>query len=54
MTSKGFYFKDKGFESDYKWLQGKLPGMELAMGLGARAMRQTWLVTAYQRYGTPA
>ncbi len=41
-----FYFKDKGFESDYKWLQGKLPGMELAMGSRTRD-EQTWLVTAY-------
>src|SRR5579884_811448 len=40
------YFKDKGFESDYKWLENKLPGMEL--GLGSRTHdQQTWVVTAY-------
>jgi dipeptidyl aminopeptidase/acylaminoacyl peptidase len=40
------YFKDKGFEADYKWLQGKLPGMELALGSRTRD-EQTWVVTAY-------
>ncbi|HEY1940293.1 MAG TPA: alpha/beta fold hydrolase [Candidatus Angelobacter sp.] len=40
------YFKDKGFESDYKWLQSKLPGMELALGSRTRD-EQTWVVTAY-------
>jgi dipeptidyl aminopeptidase/acylaminoacyl peptidase len=40
------YFKDKGFEADYKWLQSKLPGMELS--LGSRTLdEQTWVVTAY-------
>ncbi len=40
------YFKDKGFESDYKWLENKLPGMEL--GLNSRTRdQQTWVVTAY-------
>jgi dipeptidyl aminopeptidase/acylaminoacyl peptidase len=40
------YFKDKGFEADYKWLQNKLPGMELALGSRTRD-EQTWVVTAY-------
>ena len=40
------YFKDKGFESDYKWLQSKLQGMEMA--LGSRTLdEQIWVVTAY-------
>jgi len=40
------YFKDKGFESDYKWLQSKLPGMEL--GIEARTQdEQTWVVLAH-------
>jgi dipeptidyl aminopeptidase/acylaminoacyl peptidase len=39
------YFKDKAFESDYKWLQGKLPGREI--GLGSRSIdEQLWLVAA--------
>src|SRR5947209_1857416 len=38
------YFKDKGFESDYKWLQSKLPGMEVALGSHTRD-EQTWVVT---------
>jgi dipeptidyl aminopeptidase/acylaminoacyl peptidase len=40
------YFKDKGFESDYKWLQSKLPGMELALGSRTRN-EQIWVVSAY-------
>ncbi|HZD94036.1 MAG TPA: alpha/beta fold hydrolase [Candidatus Sulfotelmatobacter sp.] len=40
------YFKDKGFENDYKWLQSKLPGMELV--LGSRTLdEQTWVVSAF-------
>jgi dipeptidyl aminopeptidase/acylaminoacyl peptidase len=39
------YYKDKGFEADYKWLQGKLPGKEI--GTGSRTLdEQVWLVTA--------
>jgi dipeptidyl aminopeptidase/acylaminoacyl peptidase len=39
------YFKDKAFESDYKWLQGKLPGR--GIGLGSRSVdEQLWLVAA--------
>lgn len=26
------YWKDKGFEADYKWLQGKLPNKEISIG----------------------
>jgi dipeptidyl aminopeptidase/acylaminoacyl peptidase len=40
------YFKDKAFESDYKWLQSKLPGMELALGSRTRD-EETWVITAY-------
>jgi len=40
------YFKNKEFESDYKWLQSKLPGKELALGSRTRD-EQTWVVTAY-------
>ena len=40
------YFKDKAFETDYKWLQTQLPGKEL--GAGSRTLdEQVWLVTAY-------
>jgi dipeptidyl aminopeptidase/acylaminoacyl peptidase len=39
------YFKDKSFESDYKWLETKLPGKEI--GLGSRTDdERVWLVTA--------
>ena len=39
------YFKDKGFEADYKWLEGKLPGKEI--GVGSRSMdEQWWMVSA--------
>ena len=40
------YFKDKGFESDYKWLQSKLPGMEVGFGSHTRD-EQTWVVSAF-------
>jgi dipeptidyl aminopeptidase/acylaminoacyl peptidase len=41
-----FYFKDKGFAADYKWLQSQLPGKEI--GLGSRTLdEQTWVVSAY-------
>ncbi len=40
------YFRDKGFESDYKWLEGKLPGKEI--GVASRsADEQLWLVSAH-------
>jgi len=39
------YFHDKKLESDYKWLQGKLPGKEI--GFGSRtADERLWLVNA--------
>src|SRR5580765_7134512 len=40
------YFKNKDFEADYKWLESKLSGMELALGSRTRD-EQTWVVTAY-------
>ncbi|MGC2697383.1 MAG: prolyl oligopeptidase family serine peptidase [Candidatus Angelobacter sp.] len=40
------YFKDKGFENDYKWLKSQLPGMEISYNSRTRD-EQTWLVTAY-------
>ena len=40
------YFKDKGFEADYQWLQSQLPGKEINMGSRTRD-EQVWLVTAY-------
>ncbi len=39
------YFRDKGFEADYKWLQGQLPGKEISMNSRTRD-EQVWLVTA--------
>src|ERR1035441_10294297 len=40
------YFRDKGFEADYKWLQGKLPGKEI--GVASRSNdEQLWLVSAH-------
>jgi dipeptidyl aminopeptidase/acylaminoacyl peptidase len=39
------YFHDKTLESDYKWLEGKLPGMEI--GFGSRTVDENlWLVSA--------
>jgi dipeptidyl aminopeptidase/acylaminoacyl peptidase len=39
------YFKDKAFESEYKWLQSKLPGKEI--NFGARSKDEnTWVVIA--------
>lgn len=40
------YFKDKGFEADYQWLQSQLPGKEISMSSRTRN-EQVWLVTAY-------
>jgi dipeptidyl aminopeptidase/acylaminoacyl peptidase len=40
------YFRDKGFEADYKWLQGQLPDKEISMGSRTRD-EQVWLVTAF-------
>src|SRR5579864_6103332 len=39
------YFKDKGFEKDYKWLKSQLPEMELALG-SHTLDEQTWVVVA--------
>jgi dipeptidyl aminopeptidase/acylaminoacyl peptidase len=39
------YFRDKGFEADYQWLQSQLPGKEISMGSRTRN-EQVWLVTA--------
>jgi len=39
------YFQDKGFATDYKWLQGKLPGRQL--DLTSRTLdERVWLVNA--------
>ncbi len=39
------YFRDKGFEADYKLLQSKLPGKEIALG-SSTADDNLWFVTA--------
>jgi dipeptidyl aminopeptidase/acylaminoacyl peptidase len=39
------YFKDKGFEKDYKWLQSKLPGMEISLPSRTQD-EQVWVVVA--------
>jgi dipeptidyl aminopeptidase/acylaminoacyl peptidase len=40
-----FYFKDKGFEEEFHWLQSKLPGKEI--GFGARSKDENiWIVSA--------
>lgn len=40
------YFRDKAWESDFRWLEHRLPGAEI--GLGSRTRdEQKWLVTAY-------
>jgi len=39
------YFKDKGFEQEYRWLQSKLPGKEI--NFGARSKDENiWIVMA--------
>ena len=39
------YFKDRAFEADYRWLQTKLPGLEI--GFGARSNDENiWIVSA--------
>jgi dipeptidyl aminopeptidase/acylaminoacyl peptidase len=40
------YFKDKGFETEYKWLSTKLTGKEITVNSHTRDER-LWLVTAY-------
>jgi dipeptidyl aminopeptidase/acylaminoacyl peptidase len=40
------YFKDKAFEADFKWLQSKLPGLEV--GFGARSNDENiWIVNGH-------
>jgi dipeptidyl aminopeptidase/acylaminoacyl peptidase len=40
------YFKDKAFEKEYRWLQGKLPGKEVAFGARSKD-ENIWIVNAY-------
>jgi dipeptidyl aminopeptidase/acylaminoacyl peptidase len=40
------YFKDRPFETDYEWLQSKLPGLEISFG--ARSNDENiWIVSAH-------
>jgi dipeptidyl aminopeptidase/acylaminoacyl peptidase len=39
------YFKDKGFEADFKWLRAKLPGKEVGRA-SATQDEQVWLINA--------
>ncbi len=39
------YFKDKGFEAEFKWLAAKFPGREIGVNSRTRD-EQLWLVTA--------
>ncbi len=38
------YYRDKGFETDLKWLEGKFPGKEVSIASDTRD-EQTWLIT---------
>jgi dipeptidyl aminopeptidase/acylaminoacyl peptidase len=40
------YFKDKKFEKDYRWLQSKLPGLQIAFG-ATSSDENIWIVSAY-------
>ena len=40
------YFKDKDFEKDYRWLQSKLPGRQIAFGAASKD-ENIWIVSAY-------
>jgi dipeptidyl aminopeptidase/acylaminoacyl peptidase len=40
------YFKDKPFETDYHWLQSKLPGQQIAFGATSND-ENLWIVSAY-------
>jgi len=40
-----YYFKDKAFGADFKWLDGKFPGKEVSLG-SATLDEKTWLITA--------
>ncbi len=39
------YFKDKGFEQEYRWLQSKLPGKEISFGARSKD-ENIWIVNA--------
>src|SRR5262249_23478815 len=39
------YYRDKGFETDLKWLEGKFPGKEVSIASDTRD-EQTWLIVA--------
>jgi dipeptidyl aminopeptidase/acylaminoacyl peptidase len=39
------YYRDKGFETDLKWLEGKFPGKEVGIASDTRD-EQTWLIVA--------
>jgi dienelactone hydrolase len=39
------YYRDKGFEADLKWLEGKFPGEEVSIASETRD-EQTWLIVA--------
>lgn len=41
-----YYFKDKAFESDYKFLQSKLPNREITFDSSTKD-EMTWLITAF-------
>ena len=40
------YFKDRAFEADYRWLQSKLPRLEVDFG-GASSDENIWMVTGH-------
>lgn len=40
------YWKDKAFKADYKWLQGKLPNMEIGLGSTTKD-ENLWIISAY-------
>jgi dipeptidyl aminopeptidase/acylaminoacyl peptidase len=40
------YWKDKNFEADYKWLQGKLPNKEIGLGSSTKD-ENVWIIAAY-------
>ena len=40
------YFQDKAFEKEYRWLQSKLPGMEIRFGARSKD-ENIWIVSAY-------
>ena len=40
------YWKDKVFEADYKWLQSKLPNMEIGLGSSTKD-ENLWIISAF-------